>query len=78
MITRMNLMKCLLILGVRHTHGLQLQRPFVHTDLEVLELLPVEASNGGVVCKQYEAVAQRTGLPKMILSDHGSDDTAHV
>ena len=65
--------KCLLILGIRQAHWMQLQRPLVHTDLEVLELLPVEASNGDLVCKQYEAVAQRTGLPKMILSDHGSD-----
>jgi hypothetical protein len=65
--------KCLIILGIRQAQWIQLQRPLVHTDLEVLELLPVEASKGDVVCAQYEAVAARTGVPKMILSDHGSD-----
>jgi hypothetical protein len=41
--------------------------------LEVLELSPVEVSNGEVVCAQYAAVAQRNGVPQAILSDQGSD-----
>jgi hypothetical protein len=65
--------KVLLILGIRRSKWKQLDRPLVHTDLEVLELLPVEVSNGEVVCEQYAAVAQRNGAPQAILSDQGSD-----
>jgi len=65
--------KVLLILGIRRSKWIQLDRPLVHTDLEVLELLPVEVSNGEVVRKQYAAVAQRNGVPQAILSDQGSD-----
>ena len=65
--------KVLLILGIRRTKWMQLDRPLVHTDLEVLELLPVEVSNGEIVCQQYAAVAQRSGVPQAILSDQGSD-----
>ena len=65
--------KVLLILGIRRSKWMQLDRPLVHTDLEVLELLPVEVSNGEVVCAQYAAVAQRNGVPQAILSDQGSD-----
>jgi hypothetical protein len=65
--------KVLIILGIRRSKWMQLDRPLVHTDLEVLELLPVEASNGEVVCEQYATVAQRSGVPQAILSDQGSD-----
>jgi hypothetical protein len=65
--------KVLLILGIRRSKWMQLDRPLVHTDLEVVELLPVEVSNGEVVCEQYAAVAQRNGVPQAILSDQGSD-----
>jgi len=65
--------KVLLILGIRRSKWLQLGRPLRHTDLEVLELLPVEVSNGEVVCEQYTAVVQRSGVPQAILSDQGSD-----
>ena len=65
--------KVLLILGIRRSKWIQLDRPLVHTDLEVLELLPVEVSNGEVVREQYAAVAQRNGVPQAILSDQGSD-----
>ena len=65
--------KVLIILGIRRSKWLQLDRPLVLADLEVLELLPVEVSNGEVVCEQYSAVAQRTGVPQAILSDQGSD-----
>jgi len=65
--------KVLLILGIRQSKWTELDRPLVHTDLEVLELLPVEVSNGEVVCDQYAAVAQQNGVPQAILSDQGSD-----
>jgi hypothetical protein len=65
--------KVLLILGIRRSKWIQLHRPLVPTDLEVLELLPVEISNGEVVCEQYAAVARRSGVPQAILSDQGSD-----
>jgi hypothetical protein len=65
--------KVLLILGIRRSKWTELDRPLVHTDLEVLELLPVEVSNGEVVCEQYAAVARQNGVPQAILSDQGSD-----
>jgi len=66
-------LKCLVVLGIRQSQWEQLGRPLAHTDLEVLELLPVEQSNGEVVRDQFLALAQRSGVPKAILSDHGSD-----
>jgi len=65
--------KVLLILGIRQSKWAQLHRPLVHTDLEVLELLPVVVSNGEVVREQYSAVAEKSGVPQVILSDQGSD-----
>jgi hypothetical protein len=70
---QIGIIKVLLVLGIRRSKWIQLDRPLVHTDLEVLELMPVEVSNGEVVCEQYKVVAQRNGVPQAILSDHGSD-----
>ena len=65
--------KCLLILGIRHRDWQQLRRPLRHQDLQVLELQPVEQSNGSIVDQQLEHVAQRNGVPLQIVSDEGSD-----
>lgn len=65
--------KCLLILGIRHRDWQDLRRPLRHQDLQVLELQPVEQSNGSIVDQQLEHVAQRNGVPLQIVSDEGSD-----
>lgn len=64
--------KCLLILGIRHSElpkGRSLQYP----DMEPIDLLPVETSNGDIVWKQLEKIAAKTGIPRTIVHDHGSD-----
>lgn len=65
--------KCLLIVAVRLSRWRELGGQLTHHDLSVVALEPVELSNGDVVRQQLEAAASRTGLPRMISSDHGSD-----
>ena len=63
--------KCLCILGIRSS---QLPtRPLNYADLEPIELLPVTQSNGSIVYQQLESVIKKTGVPREIISDHGSD-----
>ncbi len=42
-------------------------------DVEPLALLPVKKSNGEVVYQQLEAATAKTGIPRLIVGDHGSD-----
>jgi hypothetical protein len=65
--------KCLLVVGCRLSVWQANRRPLEHTDLEVLALEPVVQSDGEVVEQQLEAVAQLTGLPRAVVSDHGTD-----
>ena len=63
--------KCLCILGIRLS---QLPtRPLNYNDLEPIELLPVIQSNGSIVYQQLESTIKKTGVPREIISDHGSD-----
>lgn len=39
----------------------------------MLALEPVTKSDGAIVCKQLEATADKVGVPRAIVSDHGSD-----
>lgn len=41
--------------------------------MRLLALIPTEHSNGQIVLEQLENTAKRTGIPREILSDHGSD-----
>lgn len=65
--------KCLMIVGLRlsalHEGGDYL----THADVEPIALCPVTQSNGEVVYQQLEAASKQTGVPREILSDHGSD-----
>jgi len=65
--------KCLLVMGIRASHWRQLGRPLEHHDLQVLELKPIEQSTGAVVHQQFQALAERHGMPLAVLSDQGSD-----
>lgn len=65
--------KCLLVVGCRLAVWQANRRPLQHTDLEVLALEPVVQSDGEVVEQQLEAVAQLTGVPRAVVSDHGTD-----
>lgn len=65
--------KCLLVVGCRLSVWQANRRPLEHTDLEVLALEPVVQSDAEVVEQQLEAVAQLTGVPRAVVSDHGTD-----
>jgi hypothetical protein len=65
--------KCLIVAGIRQSAWRKLARRLEHRDLALLALLPVETSNGAVVCEQFLQLAQVTGVPRAILSDQGSD-----
>ncbi len=70
--------KCFVILGVRQCHLPKRGKCITHKDLELIALLPVNKSNGDIVCKQLEKAAKITGEPRAILSDKGSDINAGV
>jgi len=64
--------KCLLILGVRLS-SLVSNLCLKHEDVEPISLIPVRSSNGQIVWKQLEESVKRTGVPRAIVGDHGSD-----
>jgi hypothetical protein len=65
--------KCLLVLGIRLSAMPPAGQPLRHEDLEPIELLPVENSTQETVCAQLESAVAKTGVPRVILDDHGSD-----
>ena len=65
--------KGLLILGVRLSVWQARRGCLTHEDMEPLALYPVRHSDGAVVYQQLEKTAAKPGLPRAILSDHGSD-----
>jgi len=65
--------KCLLIVGVRLSKWRELGGELTHHELSVIALEPVEHSDGETVHRQLNAAVHRTGVPRMIASDHGSD-----
>ena len=66
-------LKLCLILGVRLSELPAPSRPLRHSDMRLLALIPTEQSNGRIVLRQLEKTAKRTGIPREIVSDHGSD-----
>ncbi len=65
--------KCLLIVGIRLRDVPFGDRSLCHEDLEPLTLIPVTKSNGEIVYQQLEDTIKITGIPRQIVSDHGSD-----
>jgi hypothetical protein len=49
-----------------------------HEDVEPIALFPVRSSNGEIVFQQLEETIDKTGLPREILGDQGSDLKAGV
>jgi hypothetical protein len=70
--------KCLVILGARLCDLPSAEGCISHADMEPIELAPVKKSNGEVVYQQLEQAAAKTGIPRAILSDHGTDLNAGV
>lgn len=69
--------KCLLILGIRLSR-LPENRALTYQDVEPIELLPVEKSNGEIVYEQLESTVKKTGVPCEIIGDYGSDIKAGI
>jgi len=70
--------KCLTILGVRLETLSGLEGSLSHSDVEPLALLPVKRSNGAVVYQQLAETIAKTGVPREIIGDYGSDLKAGI
>jgi hypothetical protein len=64
--------KCLVILGIR-TSDLPPGRPLTHHDMEPIALVPMIRSTKEAVARCLEQATARTGVPRAILTDHGTD-----
>jgi hypothetical protein len=64
--------KCLVILGMR-VSDFPVGRPLCHEDMEPIALVPMSNSTKVTVAEQLEEAVKRTGVPRAILSDRGSD-----
>lgn len=64
--------KCLVILGVRLSE-LPEGRALCHRDLEPIALVPMAHSTKQAVAVCLEEAVERTGVPRVILDDHGAD-----
>lgn len=69
---QIGLEKCLVILGVRLSN-LPIDRALKFEDVEPIELIPVTKSNGNIVYEQLTAAKEKTGIPREIIADRGSD-----
>lgn len=66
--------KCLIVVGIRQSAWEQMDsRVLRHEDVDLIDLQPVTESNGKVVYRQLQAAAVKTGPPRAIISDNGSD-----
>lgn len=65
--------KCLIIFGIRKATLPEGELYLNHEDVEPIALMPVTHSNGQVVYEQLEKVVEKIGVPRQIVSDHGSD-----
>jgi hypothetical protein len=65
--------KMLVILGCPMGQVPFEQRALQLSDLQLVALVPMEKSNGALVEAELEQAAQRTGAPRLIVADQGSD-----
>ena len=73
-------MKCLTVLGLRRSawDETRKNKTLSHADVEPILLVPVEQSNGEVVYQQLEEASKKTGIPRQIVADAGSDVKAGI
>ena len=64
--------KLLLIVGIR-AKDLPNKRALRYEDIEIIDLQPVKNSTGEIVYQQIKEASKKTGNPKAIVSDMGSD-----
>ena len=65
--------KCFVILGIRLSSLPPRGKCLCHEDVEPISLHPVRESNGQIVFEQLEEAARKTGVPRQIIGDHGTD-----
>ena len=65
--------KCLVIVGLRLATLPPIGHCLSHQDIEPIALLPVTQSNGQIVLQQLSECVSKTGVPRLIVADHGSD-----
>lgn len=70
--------KCLVILGVRMCDLPPKGSCLKHENMEPITLLPVKHSTGDIVYQQLEESIKKTGVPREIISDDGSDLRAGI
>ena len=70
--------KLLVILGCPMSQVPFGERALQLTDLQLIALVPMEHSNGAAVELELEKAAHRTGVPRLIASDQGSDLTKGI
>jgi hypothetical protein len=64
--------KCLVILGIRLSE-LPQDRPLCHQDMEPIALVPMTNATKQTVAVCLEDAVAQTGVPRVILDDHGAD-----
>jgi hypothetical protein len=65
--------KCLVILGVRLSALADRAYCLSQEDVEPLTVSPVKQSNGDIVFEQLQETVAKTGVPRQIVGDQGSD-----
>jgi hypothetical protein len=65
--------KVCVILGIRLCDVPYPRRALRYEDMQVIAVIPVEQSTGEIVDAQLEQASLRTGIPRQIVSDGGSD-----
>jgi hypothetical protein len=65
--------KCLIVIGIRLSCWLSDRRPPRHEDMTLLNLTPMEQSTGEIVYEQLCQTMEKTGIPRAVVSDGGSD-----
>jgi hypothetical protein len=65
--------KCLVILGIRLRDLPKPGQGLRHTDLQLIALVPRKSWTRVEVDEQLESASQRTGVPRVIVDDHGVD-----
>jgi hypothetical protein len=70
--------KGLVILGIRMCDLPPSGSCLKHENMEPITLLPVKQSNGEIVYQQLEDAIKKTGVPREIISDAGSDLRAGI
>jgi len=65
--------KIFVVLGIRKKDYLKLKRPLQYTDLETLQEIPMQRSNGELICEIIQKLQEEIGIIIYAVGDYGSD-----